>query len=564
MNKATPSRRAAPELPAAVRHEFELILGTKNITTDPALLSGYAWNTGVGKVPGERKFADIWPIAVVLPATTEEVAAVIKCCLRHGLHFKPHSTGYGSMACVLTARCVAIDLRRMNQMEIIAEDRMAIIGPYVTANALQAEALNHGLTCHIVGAGPAHSPLASATALLGVGTTSNSTSANMRNLLAWEWVTPGGEIVRGGSAGAGLGWFSGEGPGPGTRGLIRGLFGTGGGLGVFTKIGYKLYPVTERGQFEHTGRLPQIGSRIPEFTELFQAVWPTWEQQREASFDLLQDDLTVAMLRMPPDHIGWTLTGSNAEYVQQAEAGRLPPVARGDHGKNWTLLTASRSAAEHAWRTGCVRQIVERTGGRFVDLAQDHREVLYHALITSQYVPRVLRPASGITTSFGVLDSFHFLPRCIDLAEKTLNGENQPGGGLAQGSSDEQWIWPHEGRCMWAENIFQFDPADERSRRAGLRGILGHYGQIWRQPCGVAAFALGPVSDVVGERAGKAPGYARKAKNYFDPDDNAKTKEYVIPNLPAPLQKVLPTLRPVLASGPVVSLAARIVAKKGM
>lgn len=552
------------ELPPAARREFENILGAKYISTDPATLSGYAWNTGVGKVPGDRKFADLWPIAVVLPSTTQEVAAVIKCCLRHGLHYKPHSTGYGSMACVLSATCVSIDLRRMNALQIIPEDRMAIIGPYVTANALQAEALEHGLTCHIIGAGPAHSPLASATALLGVGTTSNSTSANMRNLLAWEWVTPTGEIVRGGSAGSGRGWFAGEGPGPGTRGLIRGLFGTGGGLGVFTKIGYKLYPATEKGQFQHTGRLPQIGTRIPEFSDIFQAVWPSWEQQRDASFELLQDDLTMAMLRMPPDNIGWTLTGTNAEYVQQAQAGTLPPVAQAQNEKNWTLLVASRSAPEHAWRTECVKEILQRTGGRFLPIAPEHREVLYHAFVTSQYVPRVLRPASGITTSFGVLDSFHFLPRAIDLAEKTLAGDNQPGGGLAEGSSDQQWIWPHEGRCMWAENIFQFDPADERSRRSGTRGILSHYGQMWKQPCGVVAFALGPVSDVVGERAGKAPGYARKAKNYFDPHDNAKSKEYVIPNLPEPVQKMLPKLRPVLSSAPVVGLAARIVARKGM
>ena len=105
-----------PELPASVRREFEHILGTKYISTDPATLSGYAWNTGVGKVPGDKKFADIWPIAVVLPSTTEEVAAVIKCCLRNGLHYRAHSTGYGSMACVPALDCVSIDLRRMNRL----------------------------------------------------------------------------------------------------------------------------------------------------------------------------------------------------------------------------------------------------------------------------------------------------------------------------------------------------------------------------------------------------------------------------------------------------------------
>jgi hypothetical protein len=69
---------------------------------------------------------------------------------------------------------------------------------------------------------------------------------------------------------------------------------------------------------------------------------------------------------------------------------------------------------------------------------------------------------------------------------------------------------------------------------------------------------------VVGDRAGKAPGYSRKTKNHFDPDDHSKSKEYVIPNLPAPVEKLLPILRPVLSSGTVVGMAARMVAKKGM
>jgi glycolate oxidase len=562
MSKKETSSRL--ELPASVRREFENILGPKYITTDPATMSGYAWNTGVGKVPGDKKFANAWPIAVVLPSTTEEVAAVVKCCLRNGLAYRAHSTGYGHLSGVMTSDSVAIDLRRMNQLQIIPEDRMAIIGPYATANALQAEALNHGLTCHIIGAGPAHSPLASATALLGVGTTSNSTSANMRNLLSWEWVTPTGDIVRGGSAGSGAGWFSGEGPGPGTRGLIRGLFGTGGGLGVFTRCGYKLYPVTEKGQFEHTGKLPQIGTKVPQFSEIFQAVWPSWEQQRDASFELLHDDLAMALLRMPPDNIGWTVTATNAEYVAQAQAGTLPPVAQPGNEKNWTIVTSSRSAQEHAWRTACVKDIVERTGGRFLEIAPDHREVLYHAIVTSQYIPRVLRPATGITTSFGVLDSFHFLPRCIDLGQQALNGENQPGGRLTEGCKEQQWIWPHEGRYMWAENIVQFDPSDELSRQAGVRGQVSHYGKIWKEPCGMVAFALGPIADLVGQRVGKAPGYGRKTKNYFDPDDHSRSMEYVIPRLPPVVEKHLPKLRPVLSSGPVVKMMAKVVAKKGM
>jgi len=300
-------------LPAAVRSELERIVGARHVSTDQAMLSGHSWNTGVGKVPGAKKFADIWPIAVILPGSTEEVAAIVKCCLRHKLHFKAHSTGYGSMGNACSPETVVIDLRRMNTLEIDAKNRMAIIGPYATAGALQAEALKHGLTCHIVGAGPAHSPLASATSLLGVGVTSQGTSMNARNLLSWEWVTPQGDIVRGGTAGSGCGWFAGEGPGPGVRGMIRGFCGVTGGLGVFTKIGYKLYPVPVTGPQEPTGSLPQLGLRIPENAGFLHAVWPDWQSHRAASFELIDENVCFAMLRMPPDHIGWTVTRSNAD-----------------------------------------------------------------------------------------------------------------------------------------------------------------------------------------------------------------------------------------------------------
>jgi len=54
-----------------------------------------------------------------------------------------------------------------------------------------------------------------------------------------EWVMPDGEIVRTGSLGAGLGWFSAKAP-TGVRGIIRGS-GTREHLGL-TKIALKLFP----------------------------------------------------------------------------------------------------------------------------------------------------------------------------------------------------------------------------------------------------------------------------------------------------------------------------------
>ncbi|MCO6188450.1 FAD-binding oxidoreductase [Rhizobium sp. L1K21] len=547
-----------------VRIELENILGARNITDDPALMSGYAWNTGVGKIASSDKFAALWPIAVALPATVEEVAAIVKCCKRHGLSFRPHSTGYGSMGCVTSPDSICIDLRRMKHLEILPEDRMAVIGPYATANQLQAEARKHGLTCHVVGAGPSHSPLASATSLIGVGITSQFTSANMRNMLAWEWVTPEGDIIRGGSAASGLGWYASDGPGPGTRGLLRGFFGAGGGLGVFTRIGIKLYPINQKGKMEVIGKVPQLRSKLPPHTALLHAIFPDYEAQRAATFDLLQDDVCTVLLRMPPDHIGWTLTRTNAEFVQRTKDKTLPEPAILDNGASWTILIASRSEAEHRWRSETVRAIVASHNGRFAEMTQEEEEVLYHNLATSQYVPRVLRASGGITTSFGVLDSFHFLPQAIEMGEKVLAKDTAPGGDLCEGSPDEQWIWPHEGRYMWAENIIHFDPTSEASRAAGARALLTHFADQWKRPLGTTGLLVGPIQDVTGPRIGKAPAFARKVKSYFDKDDRSKTKEYVIPNMPPVVEKVLPAFRPIFAFKPVQSVMAKILAKKGM
>ncbi|MCY1666312.1 FAD-binding oxidoreductase [Rhizobium sp. SL86] len=545
------------------RTELETILGARYVTDDPALLSGYAWNTGVGKIPGGDKFVPIWPIAVVLPATTEEVAAVIKCCKRHGLSFRPHSTGYGSMGCVTSPDSICIDLRRMNHLEILPEDRMAVIGPYATANQLQAEARKHGLTCHVVGAGPAHSPLASATSLIGVGITSQFTSANMRNMLAWEWVTPEGEIIRGGSAASGMGWYASDGPGPGTRGLLRGFFGGGGGIGVFTRIGIKLFPINHQGKMETLGQVPQLRSPLPPNTALLHAIFPGYDAQRSATFDLLQDDVCTVLLRMPPNHVGWTLTESNAEFVRRTRDGTLPEPARPENGASWTILIASRSAAEHQWRHDTVREIVARHGGRFATMTPEEEGVLYHNLATSQYVPRVLRASGGITTSFGVLDSFHFLPKAVEMGEMMLAKDTAPGGDLCEGNPDEQWIWPHEGRYMWAENIIHFDATNEASRAAGARALIGHFAAQWKDPVGMTGLLVGPIQDVTGPRIGKAPAFARKVKTYFDKDDRSKTKEYVIPNMPPVVEKILPAFRPVFSSAPVLHILSKMVGKNG-
>ena len=558
-------------LTSAARQDFEAIVGKDFICDDPATRCTHSWNTAIGGIVPPELFAKNWPIAVVLPSTTEEVAKIVKCCITHGLKYKAASTAYGGMGNVASSDSVAIDLRRMNHMEIIPEDRMAVIGPYVTAGQLQAEALKHGMTCHIVGAGPAHSPLASATSLMGIGISSTSTGVNMRNLLSWEWVSPEGEIFRGGSAaeqvpGRAADWFAGEGPGPGSRGLIRGFFGGAGSLGVFTKIGYKLYPTAMSDTVKQNGQVPQIGTEIPEHAALYQVAWDNWDDHRDATFKLLQDDLIFAMLRLPAHHMGWTVTATNAEWVDKFENGSLPPVAKFENDKNWTLLLLSRSAEEQAWREKALRSILDTTGGRFVELSSEEESVLFHGLFTSQYVPRALRGSGGIVTSYGILDSFHFMPRAMDAGQKSIDKANQEGGDLLRGGSEGHWSWPCEGRYLWSENILDFDPRNPKSLEASARGFLGHYREVWDKdnPAGIPALAVGPLAGMQGDKAGSAHRYVNKVKEHFDPHEHAKSNEGVPLPFPKPVEKLLPLARPVFKNKAVQKFMSKGIAKKGL
>ena len=186
-----PSGSAAPDkLAPHVFAELAAIVGPRFVSQDDHVMASHDW-FGLGADPSCKTLLGKPPAAVVLPATTEEVAAIVKACNRHGVRFKAHSTGYGNYAGVATKGSVSIDLRRMDRIEILPEDRMAIIEPYATAGRLMAEANKHRLMTHMIGAGPIHSPLASATSFAGMSVAGNHTGNNSRNLLAAEWVSRG-------------------------------------------------------------------------------------------------------------------------------------------------------------------------------------------------------------------------------------------------------------------------------------------------------------------------------------------------------------------------------------
>ena len=541
---------ATAVLSSEARDAFEAIVGKRHISDDPAFMASYSWVTSTGGPPSMKQLYDIRPIAVLLPETTAEVQAIVRACHQHGLKFRAHSTGTASFSTVTQRDTVSLDLRRMDKIvEIDAKNQFAVIEPYVTAQQLQAEAMKVGLTTHVIGAGWTHSPLASASSLAGIGITGNLTSSNSRNMLAWEWVTPEGDIVRSGAAGCDAGWFAGEGPGPGFRGMLRGYAGAAGGLGVFTRIGYKLHPWEGPRVLEHRGQHPQIGIALNSRMRLYQAVWDSWEGCRDAIYELMTSNASTFVVRIPADQYGWMLYPTNRDYYDRLVAGELPPVARVENRMSWTLLAVSGSEAEAAWRDRTIRAIVEATNGRLLDLAPEHAEVIARNCVTSCYAPRVYRGGPRqMVSSFGVFDSAKLLPEAMRMGERLLAPYKEKHKTVSIGGPEEFWSWTSEGRNLWTENIVVCDNDTAKSYADGLAYVIQTFEQNHREPRGISGFALGPpLVDIYGKLF-NAPTWMRKIKATFDPHS---VSDGLYPTGPiAPLARLWPFLRMTVLKSP--------------
>jgi len=531
-------------LPPHIYQEFARVVGERNISSDAAVTASHDW-FGLGAEPSMRTLLGNPPGAVVLPASTEEVAAIVKLCNRHGIPFKAHSTGYGNYAGVGTAGSISIDLRRMNRVEIDVKNRMAVIEPYVTAGQLMSESMKHNLMCHIIGAGPVHSPLASASAFAGVGVPGNHTGNNSRNMLSLEWVTPEGEIVRIGSSGSNLGWFTGEGPGPGFRGMIRGVLGTAGGLGVFTRIGYKLYPWAGPAKLEWTGRHPQRGVRVPERFACYQLTWSNWDDVAEATYQLQHAKVVTVITRTPPVAIASMFAATNRDHFDAKESGRLSPAAQGANGIGWTVLLMAWSTEELAWKEAVLTSVLERTRGRKLELPQQEIEILAAGCITSLYVARINRMGSFAGVSMGVLDSTALIPKVVRAGEALLGDQMRPGGSFIEADSEQNWMWMSEGRHFWTENNPPSNRFDSTSLVRSLEFMLRSFLEGERRPLGVTFFLGGPAGDLFGPALGNVQTWMRRIKNTFDPKGLSDSKSF-LGSKPGPEAKLWPIAKRIL------------------
>ncbi len=362
--------------------KFEKIVGQENISKDPAVLDGYAYQWGaefVGEV-GNR-FSPAKPEAVILPKSTEEIQSIVKSCNESNLKFKAHSTGWGVWSTAKDEGTVLLDLRRMNELiEINEEETYAVVEPYVTWAQLQSECMKKGLNCTTIGAGSNTSVLASVTCMAGIGHNNVSMGYNARNVLGVEWVLPDGDILKLGSLDSNAGWISGDGPGPSLRGIMRGLYGTMGGLGVFTKCAVRLYDWPGPSEFKVENITPgkERIKNYPDNIEVFAIHFDSWEDRDEAIAKIGESEIAYSGAVTERPALFGLIGSSNkemSELLKWTDFARIlfPQVII-------TLVLAANSERELDYKKKVLDDILEETNGRTLDDLLDTFDSLPHFL----------------------------------------------------------------------------------------------------------------------------------------------------------------------------------------
>ena len=214
---------------AAFLDELAAVVGTGSVLTGAANLRTYECDG----LTGYR----VTPAAVILPTTTEQVAAVVKVCVRAGVPFVPRGAGTGlSGGALPVAGGIVIGLAKMKDVvSIDAANFRMTVQPGVTNARISVLAAPFGLYF-------APDPSSQIVCTVGGNVAENSGGAHClkygfttHHVLGCTLVTPTGEIVA----------LGGDAPrlnGPDLLGLVVGSEGT---LGIVTEVTVRLLPRPE-------------------------------------------------------------------------------------------------------------------------------------------------------------------------------------------------------------------------------------------------------------------------------------------------------------------------------
>jgi len=321
------------------------------------------------------------PGCIVLPASTEEVQAIMRVCNRYKVPAIPFTNGMISFNGPTTPEpTICIHVSRMNRvLEIDEENMTARIEAFTDYAQLQAEAMKCGLWNGGTPLATTLCKLSSQTAFAGIWQTDHKYGCLSRNIVSIKVVLPTGDIlVTGSNTVAGIDTFWEYGPGPDLLSLVRGSAGT---AGVVTELNVKLHTWCGGEDLpEPPAGRPSIQSyREPKYDT---AGFPRRHKLLWAEFKDLESELkALRAIAHANIGIGLNATGIyNAYYCSQTQDMTLERIADKFFPPYncYVIIAGPVSEKQIAYEEKVLREIIAETGGTF--LSSDYKADVLYAL----------------------------------------------------------------------------------------------------------------------------------------------------------------------------------------
>jgi glycolate oxidase len=389
------------------------------------------------------------------------------------------------------------------------------------------EAMKVGLACNVLGAGSNCSMVASYTSMHGNNVLAVSQGYSGRNVLGVEWVLPTGEIIKLGAPGSGAGWFSGDGPGPSMRGIMRGALGANSGLGVFTRIGAHLHPWHGPAELEINGVSPYYEAVIPPNFVYHICEFPTWQQFADAMRLVGGAGLAFGLQKTGgPGSVGNCVTGNNNEFYEKRAKGELAIP-----WKSFCIVMAAATSEEHDWQVKTLDKILAETGGKIATVGEEpsFKNCDFLTMIKSCFIPRLAFRPTGTFGVDGMIGMETSDQMATGLEDDEAHFKKWTKKGIIMDAGDlNNWAVTYEG-SHWAlfECGWQFSSIDPVSY-LGYQQMTAEGSEFcFKKPYCTSWVAMGEALKIMGPACMNFPKWMRQVKRAFDPKEVADPSLYI-------------------------------------
>jgi glycolate oxidase len=166
------------------------VVGAEHVRTGDAIKDDYGHDEALTAEPQR-------PLAVVSPASTDEVAAVVRLADEHGIPVTARGAGTGmSGGCIPRPDGIVVSFERMNRvLEVDTDNFVAVVEPGVQLDQLDAELAPLGLV-YPVYPGEYSASLGGNVATNAGGMRAVKYGVTRHHVLGLEAVLPSGEVIR--------------------------------------------------------------------------------------------------------------------------------------------------------------------------------------------------------------------------------------------------------------------------------------------------------------------------------------------------------------------------------